>query len=357
MMQTVTDASFQTTIFAVILGLVFLFSLRRRSEPLGFSHDVTNQLKGFAVLTILFGHIGYFLFTDRSFLVPLSNISGVGVDIFFLLSGFGLAISALKKNYKPLEFYRRRVGKIFVPLWVVLVILLILDAILLRQFYDWPTVIRSFFGLFPSADIYKDINSPLWYLTPLLFYYLIFPWLFKPRWAIFSALVMLLIGIGMLALPLPITDGVHNLYNLHFIAFPLGVFFAACMHGLEDRARKMAEWMRAKKILKGARYIFLITLFLIFVYSANAGGEGLYAQIMSIICATSVLLVFVCIKLRFRMFEVLGNYSYEIYLLHWPLLYRFDFIYHFVPAGFGTSLYLLYFIGLAYLLRRICGKV
>jgi len=353
MMQTVADAGLQTLIFALLLGLAFLFSLRRRRGQLGFPVEVTNELKGLAILAVIFGHLGYFLFTDHNFLYPLSTISGVGVDIFFLLSGYGLAMSALKKNYSASEFYKRRLGKIFLPLWLVLAALLLLDALLLRQFYDWPAVVRSLLGIFPSADIYMDINSPLWYLTPLLFYYLIFPLVFRPRWAFWSALLMGVLAYILLQLPLPVTAGVRNLYELHYLAFPLGVALAAGLSVFGSSGHKLLLRLGSKKVLTVIRYIFLSAMLVIFYYSATAGGKGLSAQIMSILSAIALLLIFICIKLRSSLLELLGKYSYEIYLLHWPLLYHYDFIYRWLPAGLGTALYIIIFLGLAYLLKKI----
>jgi len=356
MIQTVVNAGEQTMIFAGMLGIVFLLLFRFKRDSSGFSLEVTNQLKGLAILTIIFGHIGYFLFSDHNFLFPLSTISGIGVDMFLLLSGYGLAVSAIKKNLKPLEFYKRRVGKIFIPLWIVLVVILVLDAVLLKQFYDWPVMIRSFFGLYPSADIYKDLNSPLWYMTPLLFNYLIFPGVFKQRWSLVSALVMAGIGYVVLLLPLPVADGVRHLYELHYLAFPIGVAIAGGSDTFGKYAVKIFKWLKLRKVLELSRYVFLIALAVVFYYSAWATFENiLIVQLVSILSALSVLLMFVCFKLRMRLLEIFGEYSYEIYLFHWPLLYRFDFIYRSLPAGMGTALYLVYFLVLAYFLKKLAG--
>lgn len=344
MQQTAVVPIEQTIIFGGLFFVVFLWLLRKKQEPLNFSLLVTSELKGFAILTIILGHIGYFLFTDHGFLYPFSTISGVGVDIFFLLSGYGLALSSMKKNYVPLEFYRRRVGKIFLPLWIVLVLLLLLDAFLLGRFYDWSVMVRSFLGLYPSADIYNDLNSPLWYLTPLFFYYLVFPWVFKPRWAVFSGFILALLGYVLLSLPLPVTEGVRNLYSLHYLAFPLGVVLA----GLSSFTKKFHSI-----ITTWARYILLIVCGGVFFYAATAGGSGLTAQLLSLLCTLMVLFIFIATKLYSRLFEIFGNYSYEIYLLHWPLLYRYDFLYRFLPPGVATFLYLIVMLGLAWALRKI----
>lgn len=357
MLQNITNSLEQTLIFTCLLGLAFLLSIRTEREPFNLSLLVTSELKGFAILTIIFGHIGYFLFTDHNFLAPLSNISGVGVDLFFLLSGYGLAISSIKKPYQPKEFYRRRIGKIFIPLWISLIIFLLLDAFILHHFYDWPVILKSFLGFYPQADIYQDLNSPLWYLTPLLFYYLIFPWLFKPRWPVLSAMALGIIAWGVFLFILPVSAGVHNLYSLHFLAFPLGVALANLLPSIQNIYRKILNDKTPANLSRIIRYLFLPVALGIFFYTFNSGGQSpLVTQLISLVCALSLITVFTLIKLHSRLLEILGNHSYEIYLLHWPLLYRFGFLYRLLPAGLVTALYIAILLGLAYLFQQITSR-
>jgi peptidoglycan/LPS O-acetylase OafA/YrhL len=53
----------------------------------------------------------------------------------------------------------------------------------------------------------------------------------------------------------------------------------------------------------------------------------------------------------------LGIYSFEIYLLHWPLLSRYNFLFKFLPAGLATFLYLPILLGLAYLMNKLIDKL
>ena len=353
MMQSVVDVFGQNLIFALLLALGLLGTLRPVREKLGFSIRVTNEVKGLAILMIIFGHVGFFLFSDPGFLSPLSTVSGIGVDIFFLLSGYGLAASALRKNYSRRQFYQRRAGKIFIPLWLVLAVFLILDAVFLGRFYDWMVVIKSFLGFFPSADIYQDLNSPLWYLTPLLFYYLLFPWGFRARRGVLSAVVIALVAYVFILLPWPINERVRDLYEEHFLAFPVGVALAAVSDGVGGLALKIKEKFKSRRAWIVVRYLLLVVLFFGFLYLVRGavGGKWL-AQIVSILSAIMALLFFILLKLRVGLLELLGEYSYELYLLHWPLMYRYDFIFAAFPVGLGMALYIVYLLFFAYLLRK-----
>lgn len=353
MLQTITDPIGQTTIFSVILVIAILSFLGKKKVLNGFSAEVTVQLKGFAILTILFGHIGYFLFTDHSFLHPLSSISGVGVDLFLLLSGYGLGISSLKNNYRPLEFYRRRIGKIFIPLWIVLIIILLLDAFFLHTFYNWQTIIQNFLGFYPSADIYLDLNSPLWYLTLILFYYLIFPWIFNPKKVVLSGTALAIISTLIISLNLPVTAGVQHLYQLHYLAFPLGIILAGLSSKFSNFFNnKIFNSKRSPQQSRLIRYLLISISAALFFFSLRPEENKLIYQLLSLLSATSITAFFILTKLRFKLLEVFGNYSYEIYLLHWPLLYRYDFLYKFLPPAISTALYLAILLALGCLLQK-----
>src|SRR4051812_35906082 len=97
----ITDALPQTIFFSVLfLGLILL-SLKKVKPFSSLTKEHTQELKGIAILTIIFGHIGWLLAKDHQFLFPLSALSGVGVNLFLFLSGFGLTLSEKKKQLKP----------------------------------------------------------------------------------------------------------------------------------------------------------------------------------------------------------------------------------------------------------------
>ena len=95
---------FQTQIFIGWLLLALLLSARVKKSAGFFPVSLTSELKGVAILAVVFSHVGYFLAADHRFLFPLSVFAGAGVDIFLFLSGFGLAVSAIKKSLSIKEF-------------------------------------------------------------------------------------------------------------------------------------------------------------------------------------------------------------------------------------------------------------
>ncbi|MBX9765192.1 acyltransferase family protein, partial [Patescibacteria group bacterium] len=131
----ISDPVTATWIFSALLIAALLLTLRPK-VPSAFSVDVVQELKGFAILVIVFSHVGYLLFSDHRFLFPLSTLAGVGVDLFLLVSGYGLAASAFKSSRKPFDFYRRRMDKLFLPLWAALAAFFIMDFFILGKTYS-----------------------------------------------------------------------------------------------------------------------------------------------------------------------------------------------------------------------------
>jgi peptidoglycan/LPS O-acetylase OafA/YrhL len=351
MLISIANAPLENGIFFAILLAALLIPGRNTSDdqvPLPLSR--TLELKGFAILTVLLGHIGYFLSSNHDFLFPLSTISGVGVDIFLLLSGYGLTASGLRRTRAPKEFYLRHAAKLYQPLWIILGILFTADFFLLGKSYGLPYMLRSFLGIFPTADLYSDVNSPLWYFMFTVFLYLIFPIVFRKKRVWLSALIMTALTGSLIVIGNHFFLGsVVHLYDLHFLAFPLGMLLAS----LFSSTGKAEFFLSRIKLLPfGIRSIMLAVLtLLVWQLSLHTNVPGL-EQAVSLIIVALLLGFFLIKKSRSLFLTLMGTYSFEIYLFHWPILYRYDFLYRVLPAGIATALYLAFFILLGYLFDK-----
>lgn len=340
-----------TWVFVIVLVASLLVSLKRKEGSELLPPSLSQELKGFAMLAIIFAHIGYFLVSDHRFLFPLSILAGVGVDLFLFLSGFGLAISALKKQLSPIDFYKRHAPKLYVPLWIVLVPLFAIDFYFLGKSYSWQYIGQSLLGIFPSADLFSDINSPLWYFTFILFLYVIFPLLFVRQRPLLSALLVYLAVKGVFLLHLPFLYDVEHLYELHILAFPIGIGVAGLYARyakerkiLEGRLEAMGVWLRAGIILP---------LLGVFSYFAYFSGIGTPAQeYISLTLVLLALTLFILNRSRFSLLYLSGILSYELYLIHWPLMSRYDVLYQNLPAWLATILYIPLLLGLAWGLHK-----
>lgn len=348
MLISITNPIQATWIFSILFFLAIIIFIKPRKISAWFPAEVTTELKGLAILLIVLSHIGYFLVSDTRFLWPLSIAAGVGVDLFLFLSGFGLTASQLKSNLGVKEFYYKRLGKLFLPFWITLIIFFSLDFFLVKSGYSWQYIGRSFLGLFPQADLYHDLNSPFWYFSFIFGYYLVFPWLFSKKYPQLTALALYGLGFLLIYLEPTFLANILHMYKLHIIAFPLGVLVAAIVAHLKDPV-VLEKWSRGYRAV--AYYLVLLVFLALFVYAnINSGiGENVNKhQLMSILAVLAISGVFILKKVELKLFYWFGLYSYEIYLFHWPVMYRYDFLYRFFPAWLATTLYLIFFLALGY---------
>ena len=346
----VSNPILHTVLFSIALFGAILFTSKKRNEERILGLEATTELKGYSILAVVFSHIGYFLSTNSQLLFPLSIAAGVAVNFFFLLSGFGLTVSMLKKQIGALEFYKRRFIKIIIPLWLTLIVWYILDFFILRISYPASSVVQSFFGVFASSDIFHAVNSSLWFITPLFFFYLIFPLVVRRDHPYRSAFLMGLFAFIFMKL-LPHADqGIVNLYGAHWASFPLGIALAGFVTTYESTIR---EWVRGWR-----RYAFSVLLLTVFAYLLFHAAIGTPSeQWVSLVAVIAGIFAFITLPLRSRFVGLLGAYSFEIYLLHWPLLYRYGFWFKAVPTWIGLIIGFALLLALAWFLRFLTEKV
>ncbi len=340
----------QTLFFGMALAAAIVFLPHRRKTGNPFSIQATQEMKGIGILLAIFSHIGYFLAADHRFLFPISTMGGVGVDIFLFLSGFGLTMSALANGYSLKEFYQKRLSKLYIPLWIMLAIFLAADAILLGLHWPWQFIGQAIVGLFTSANISQDFNSPCWYFTLIILYYLLFPLLFNRKWPWITAILLYILVAALAAATIPPLESVLSFWKLHTIAFPLGIAVAwLCNRPAFPEEYSLpnvlALYWPAMALGVGAIIYFLLT--------PNLGPNPLVMQITSLGAMMAIIAVVLVKRFQTTAFMAFGMYSYEIYLLHWPILQRYDILYPSLPAWLATTTYLGLFLGLGYGLHKL----
>lgn len=360
MQISIDNAQFNTLIFGVIFWGTVILSIRKAKDKAFFAPFKTQEMKGFAILAIVFSHIGYFLSTDTRFLWPMSVLAGVGVNLFLFLSGFGLAVSSLNRPLSIKDFYLKRLKKLFIPLWTIAIIFLTIDYFILQKTYPFTEIWKSFLGFFPVADLFQNLNSPLWYFSLILFYYLIFPLTFFKKAVYFSPVLILVFSFILLKVHLPfdISKDVLNLYKTHFAAFPLGVLFAILIN--DENLSHLKGKFKNIFLKSNLKYVLILVFAVLFGYlSINSGvGESKnIEQTISLITMFSIVFLFVVKNFQIKLFAIFGIYSYEIYLIHWPILSRYEYIYKYLPAWIATILYLILFLGLGFLLQKLVKKL
>ncbi|WP_207190541.1 acyltransferase family protein [Aliarcobacter lanthieri] len=365
-----TGVQLSTYVVIAAIILVLFTTLKESNHNDVFPISVTNELKGLGILTVVFAHFAYMKVTNSEFLFPLSIIAGVGVDLFLFMSGFGLTVGMLKRPMKAVDFYKKRVIKIFIPFWIALIIMFIADAIFMDKTYSIGYFIKSMLGFFPTADGFGDVNSPFWYITWMIMFYLLYPlFFFKDRpWltALILAVIATIIG------TFNIFDlGSNWLHRLHTVAFSMGIVAAWLLQVKEGQENKFVNFVRNFRDNSiDMRYIIMAIMFVIVFYvsqrtGANSWpalksilGQGFFVeQIMSIVIMMAFIVIFVLKKVDSKFLTMYGVYSYEVYLIHWPLMAKYDIFFVYLPAWAAVLAWLVTFILVSMLLQRLVTPV
>ena len=368
---TLTDdvATSSLIVIAAFLAVI-LFTFKKSQHSDVFPISVTQELKGFGILTVVFAHFAYMKVTNADFLFPLSIIAGVGVDLFLFMSGYGLTVGMLKKPMPIIDFYKRRVIKIFIPFWVALILIFAADAIFLGIFYPVPYMLQSLFGWFPTAVGFGDVNSPFWYITWMMMFYILFPLVFSYRMPWLSAVILAVIA-TIIGSTNPLEMGDNWLHRLHTVAFSMGIIAAWLLMETKDKENKLVKTLKEFRTNSNAIRLVLIAIsFVVVAYmslhtTANHWptltsffGQGFYVeQFTSIVLMIALIVIFSLKKLDNKFLAMYGVYSFEVYLIHWPLMARYDVFFDFLPSWAAVIAWMVAFILVSMLLQKIVTPI
>ncbi|MFE2108849.1 acyltransferase family protein [Kitasatospora sp. NPDC059463] len=274
------------------------------------------------------------------------GLGWLGVEFFFILSGFVLTWSA-RIGESRTGFWRRRLVKIF-PTHLLTWLAALLLALAAGELLTTARLLPSFFLLnawFPELDVMRAVNLPSWSLSVELAFYLAFPWLhalvrrIRPErlwawvWGV-TATIALLPLVAETALPgSPQLPGlkVSLTQNWFLVAFPavraldfvLGILLARIMLtgrwirlGLPGAALLVAAGAAAQLALVPTAYGFTATLALPLALLVAAAARADIAGTRS--------------PFRGRTAVRLGEISFAFYMTHHLVL-------HYVRLALGET--------------------
>ena len=86
-------------------------------------------------------------------------------------------------------------------------------------------------------------------------------------------------------------------------------------------------------------------------------GRLYIEQIRSLVLGAIIIGFFSFKPLKNRFLWFLGIVSYEVYLLHWPLMARYDVFFHHFPAWLATLLWIGVFMILGWGIQKLMKKI
>lgn len=285
--------------------------------------------RGLAALMVLLHH-GVIIMKNEQLGVinSIFEVGWVGVDFFFVLSGFIIFFTCNKLIGQKREIKKyaiKRIIRVFPFYWFITIgVLLLYQIINVNREFNLQQVINSFL-LLPQEDI--PIVSVSWSLVYEVFFYFMFGLLIYFNKKIGRVFLMLWVSIILLnsfnifnMKEYLIIDVIFSNYNIEFL---IGII--------------IAYYTLKYSIKSKISNVLLAVILIIFAWINVIEGNIIRGSTTSVIIFGSCfgLLILFSISLRInteaiipKILIVLGDASYSIYLTH---VFIFGFLYQYAP--------------------------
>ncbi|NQX38578.1 Peptidoglycan/LPS O-acetylase OafA/YrhL, contains acyltransferase and SGNH-hydrolase domains [Pedobacter steynii] len=275
-------------------------------------------LKGYSIFTIVIFHILQYFSLPQPFDKAIF-FGGTGIHTFFLVSGFGLALSSGNKEISYLNFLKKRFDKIYLP--YILIVCLSAGLCLFLPLFDQPSwyafLGHVFFYKMFDNDITISYGHQLWFISTIIQFYLVFPFLLKllnripGKWFICIGFLISIFWSIFVFLMEKSDLRIWNSFFLQFMwEFMLGM--------------AMARWKDKSFLNRKFNHLYLMLFtglgLLTYAFLAFKGGQvgRLFNDIPALIGYTglAVMVYNFRIKAVNDFFLFTGKISYALYLIH-----------------------------------------
>lgn len=277
-----------------------------------------QALRGFAVLAVIIYHAG----------LPFASGGFLGVDIFYVVSGFligGHVLRTLEEGRFAFgAFYLRRIRRLIPAAYAMLLLTVLAAAALLTADAHARFTAQALGSLFYATNIvlWRQINyfndqsdsEPLlhmWSLAVEEQFYLLLPlalWLLPRRWRAGGVAAASLVSLVLYLWLYPRSPGAA-FYLLPTRAWELGLGVLAAMLAARGLGQNGVRWLALPLVAVMALPVIL-----------PPSGVPLHWLAIPVCLGTAALLLAALPSPRaLALLERIGDASYSLYLVHWPL--------------------------------------
>ncbi|TSO26767.1 acyltransferase family protein [Lactobacillus sp. LL6] len=294
-------------------------------------------LRGIAIIAIFFYHLYPEIFKGGF----------IGVSIFFIMSGFLIYITTMRKLDQNVgKFYWQRIQRIYPSLLILLIVCTIFFVTFMPTgiqhiFSEGVSTIGSYnnwYQIFENKSYFAKMTSGspfthLWYLSVQMQFYLLWPLIFfihktliekesvsAGSWFLVGGIILSAALMFVMYKPGSDPSRVYYGTDTRLFSFLIGNLLGALY--LQNGAVRIKN---QKNIFSFLGILILIAFFLV------DGNKGYIYQggmlIIDVIIATFLWIVINSEKkvpiLNNSILELIGSYSFEIYLVHYPIIFFF----------------------------------
>lgn len=281
-----------------------------------------DGLRGIAAMCVVLSHVAAMTWTPFSeerastwLEWALWNLGAPAVDVFFVLSGYVIASSLLRRPAPYGEYVLSRLVRLYPIAWMA-----VCAGLLLRHFDLKPIIgmtsglqigqrldladVAGFMTFIAPIPMVNKVNAPLWTVVIEMQAALVLPFIVAAaRRSIWPVLI------GALLLPVLAVQVSGYSYPFYFAGFPVGVALAAAEGRIPKAPRPMTVLVFFVLLLMGRHVI---------------QSDDAMLRVPGAIFAAGIIIAVRQGALRrlleHRVLQWLGTISYPLYALHWPVM-------------------------------------
>ena len=315
-------------IYSKIIKLIFINKSMKINILANKNHEI-EFLRAISVLFVVFFHFNLFKL----------NGGFVGVDIFFVISGYLITSIILQtKNFDLYEFYKKRLRRLLpIILLTVLISIIIglfilspihLNRLMNSSLYSILGISNLFFfseaGYFDHEKLFKPLLHT-WSLAVEIQFYILWPLIIIFCKNLFkSNIIYILILIFLSSILLSV------LYSPRAVSF----FYFTGFRMYEFAVGSILYFLIPKKCPEKSSLYFVIGLVIIFFSAFYFNSKFSFPSSNALIpCFGAALIIYSKFSdtknfgkyLKHNCIQFLGAKSYTIYMLHWPFLIFYSY--------------------------------
>jgi len=314
-------------------------------------HKHVDGLRCLAVVVVFLMHLN----------VPGFSGGFVGVDVFFVISGFlisGLVMEELERSsqFGFLSFYCRRVLRIFPALLFTVLIAFFAAIVCLNQgafqsfgqsvvatvfaasnifFYHQAGYFDLFSQTSPLLHTWSlGVEEQLYFVWPLALFGVYCLWRSKKRFGFMAFFVL----VGLISLAANMVEQHHDVDRLYYCTFYR--VFEFCVGAVLVRFMKHSKQPN-KLLLECLAGLGVVMIALsVFVYQSGMIFPSYYGLLPTLGAALLIYAgsgKYVGAVFRWRPIRHVGLISYSLYLIHWPLIVYSKMVRYDLSYGYSLT--------------------
>lgn len=295
-----------------------------------FNLSATDASKGMALLLLLWHHLFYEHPEYGMVTYMVANLAKVCVSIFLILSGYGLTESIKNKRVGLIDFYKKRLIKLYLNYWFIAAIfvpigIFFMDRSLIDVFgnYEYIKFAIQMSGLHMFTPVGHGYNITWWFVSLIIALYILFPLIyilvkkFGFWFIVFTFFILLLPGNDF------------GLLQKWIFPFVLGIYISQF-----DGYRFIMSWLGRITTVRLFLLVMLMicfTLFKKYVYSVTGVKFDWLFAIIIILFTTEMSTLSPIMR---NMLQWIGVHSFNIFLFHTFIYYYYwkDITYFFYES-------------------------